>query len=205
MTTSNDPEELRTEIEQTRVNLSQNVNALGEAVTPGAIARRQVDKVKGAGVGVKDRIMGSADDARSSVSGSVGGSASSLGDSAGNVQQAAVRKAQGNPLAAGLIALGAGWLVGSLLPASDKERQAAATVKEKAQPVVSEAQSVAKDAAQNLQQPAQDAVESVKTTAQDAAETVRAEGQTAGQDVKASVQDSKDTVQQHQQRPDTSL
>jgi hypothetical protein len=205
MTTSNDPEELRTEIEQTRVNLSQNVNALGEAVTPGAIARRQVDKVKGAGVGVKDRIMGSADDARSSVSGSVGGSASSLGDSAGNVQQAAVRKAQGNPLAAGLIALGAGWLVGSLLPASDKERQAAATVKEKAQPVVSEAQSVAKDAAQNLQQPAQDAVESVRTTAQDAAETVKAEGQTAGQDVKASVQDSKDTVQQHQQRPDTSL
>jgi hypothetical protein len=205
MTTSNDPEELRTEIEQTRANLSQNVNALGEAVTPGAIARRQVDKVKGAGVGVKEKIMGSADDARSSMSGSVGGSASSLGDSAGNMQQAAVRKAQGNPLAAGLIALGAGWLVGSLLPASDKERQAAATVKEKAQPVVSEAQSVAKDAAQNLQQPAQDAVESVKTTAQDAAETVRAEGQTAGQDVKASVQDSKETVQQHPQRPDTSL
>ncbi|HEV7875915.1 MAG TPA: DUF3618 domain-containing protein [Nocardioides sp.] len=205
MTTSNDPEELRTEIEQTRANLSQNVNALGEAVTPGAIARRQVDKVKGAGVGVKEKIMGSADDARSSMSGSVGGSASSLGDSAGNMQQAAVRKAQGNPLAAGLIALGAGWLVGSLLPASDKERQAAATVKEKAQPVVSEAQSVAKDAAQNLQQPAQDAVESVKTTAQDAAETVKAEGQTAGQDVKASVQDSKETVQQHQQRPDTSL
>ena len=205
MTTSNDPEELRTEIEQTRANLSQNVNALGEAVTPGAIARRQVDKVKGAGVGVKEKIMGSADDARSSMSGSVGGSASSLGDSAGNMQQAAVRKAQGNPLAAGLIALGAGWLVGSLLPASDKERQAAATVKEKAQPVVSEAQSVAKDAAQNLQQPAQDAVESVRTTAQDAAETVKAEGQTAGQDVKASVQDSKETVQQHQQRPDTSL
>jgi gas vesicle protein len=205
MTTSNNPEELRTEIEQTRANLSQNVNALGEAVTPGAIARRQVDKVKGAGVGVKDKIMGSADDARSSVS----GSASGLGDSAGNLavnaQQSARRKTQGNPLAAGLIALGAGWLVGSLLPASEKERQAAATVKEKAQPVVSEAQSLAKDAAQNLQQPAQDAVDSVKATAQDAAETVKSEGQTAGQDVKSSVQDSKETVQQHQQRPDTSL
>ena len=44
MTTSNNPEELRTEIEQTRANLSQNVNALGEAVTPGAIARRQVEQ-----------------------------------------------------------------------------------------------------------------------------------------------------------------
>lgn len=205
MTTSNNPEELRTEIEQTRANLSQNVNALGEAVTPGAIARRQVDKVKGAGVGVKDKIMGSADDARSSVSGSASGLGDSAGNLAGNAQQSARRKTQGNPLAAGLIALGAGWLVGSLLPASEKERQAAATVKEKAQPVVSEAQSLAKDAAQNLQQPAQDAVDSVKATAQDAAETVKSEGQTAGQDVKASVQDSKDTVQQHQQRPDTSL
>ncbi len=205
MTTSNNPEELRTEIEQTRANLSQNVNALGEAVTPGAIARRQVDKVKGAGVGVKDKIMGSADDARSSVSGSASGLGDSAGNMAGNAQQSARRKTQGNPLAAGLIALGAGWLVGSLLPASEKERQAAATVKEKAQPVVSEAQSLAKDAAQNLQQPAQDAVDSVKATAQDAAETVKSEGQTAGQDVKASVQDSKDTVQQHQQRPDTAL
>ena len=205
MTTSNNPEELRTEIEQTRANLSQNVNALGEAVTPGAIARRQVDKVKGAGVGVKDKIMGSADDARSSVSGSASGLGDSAGNMAGNAQQSARRKTQGNPLAAGLIALGAGWLVGSLLPASEKERQAAATVKEKAQPVVSEAQSLAKDAAQNLQQPAQDAVDSVKATAQDAAETVKSEGQTASQDVKASVQDSKETVQQHQQRPDTSL
>lgn len=212
MTTSNDPEELRSEIEQTRANLSQNVNALGEAVTPGAIARRQVDKVKGAGVGVKDKIMGSAEDARSSVSGSVSG----LGDSAGNVagaagnmagsaQQTARRKAQGNPLAAGLIALGAGWLVGSLLPASEKERQAAGTVKEKAQPLVSEAQSVAKEAAQNLQQPAQEAVENVKATAQDASQTVKSEGQSATEDVKSSVQDSKETVQQHQQRPDTSL
>src|SRR5919107_1370355 len=164
MTTSNDPEELRTEIEQTRANLSQNVNALGEAVTPSAIARRQVDKVKGAGIGVKDKIMGSAEDARSSVAGSasssassVGDSMSSLGESSGQVPQVARRKAQGNPLAAGMIALGAGWLVGSLLPASEKERQAAAAVKEKAQPVVSEAQSLAKDAAQNLQQPAQEA------------------------------------------------
>ena len=205
MTTSNNPEELRTEIEQTRANLSQNVNALGEAVTPGAIARRQVDKVKGAGVGVKDKIMGSADDARSSVSGSASGLGDSAGSMAGNAQQSARRKTQGNPLAAGLIALGAGWLVGSLLPASEKERQAAAAVKEKAQPVVSEAQSLAKDAAQNLQQPAQDAVDSVKATAQDAAETVKSEGQTASQDVKASVQDSKETVQQHQQRTDTSL
>ena len=201
MTTSNNPDELRTEIEQTRAQLSQDVNALGEAVTPGAIARRQVDKVKGAGVGVKDKVMGSAEDTRTSLS----GSASGLGESASDVQQTARRKTQGSPMAAGLIALGAGWLIGSLLPASQKEREAAAAVKDKTGPVLSEAQSLAKESAQNLQQPAQDAVDSVKGTAQDAVDTVRTEGQQASQDVQASAQDSKETLQQHQQRPDTSL
>ena len=37
---SNDPDQLRAEIERTRSDLSQNVNALGEAVTPGNIAKR---------------------------------------------------------------------------------------------------------------------------------------------------------------------
>ena len=131
MTTSNDPEALRAEIEQTRSNLSQNVNALGEAVTPGNIARRQKDKAKGAAVGLKDKIMGSAENAVSAVgdkasdlgsnvgggvsgaAGGVGGTVSSVGGTVSSAPQTAMSQAQGNPLAAGLIALGAGWLLGS--------------------------------------------------------------------------------------------
>ena len=64
---SNDPDQLRAEIERTRSDLSQNVNALGEAVTPGNIAKRQVDKVAGAAVGLKDKVMGTVDDATGSV------------------------------------------------------------------------------------------------------------------------------------------
>ena len=75
-TSSNDPDALRREIEETRANLSQNVNALGEAVQPSNIAKRQVSKAKGAATGVKDKIMGTAEDkdqadqARENVSGS---------------------------------------------------------------------------------------------------------------------------------------
>src|SRR3954468_20646627 len=86
MTTSNDPDALRAEIEQTRANLSRDVNALGEAVAPSNIAKRQVDKAKGAAVGIKDKVMGSAEDAASSVhhkasgvGGSVSGSVSNVG------------------------------------------------------------------------------------------------------------------------------
>ena len=209
MTTSNDPDALRAEIEATRAHLSRDVNALGEAVTPGNIARRQADKAKGAAVGLKDKVMGSAEDAVSSAHGKASGSLGDATGAVGNVGQSAKAQAQGNPLAAGLIALGAGWLIGSMLPASAKERQAASAVKEQAAPLVSQAQDVAKEAAQeaaqNLKEPAQQAAESVKSTAQGAAETVKAEGQSAAEDVRTSAQQSKENVQEHQSAPGTSL
>jgi gas vesicle protein len=219
-TNPNDPDALRREIEETRANLSQNVNALGEAVQPSNIAKRQVSKVTGAATGVKDKIMGSAEDTVStisgkasdvggSVTGTVSGAGSAVTGSVSSAGQTAKTQAQGNPLAAGLIALGAGWLLGSLLPASSKERQAAAAVKEQATPLVGQAQDmakeVAKETAQELKEPAMSAAESIKSTAQDAAETVKAEGQSAVEDVKSSAQESKDNVQGHQSAPGTSL
>jgi hypothetical protein len=65
-------------------------------------------------------------------------------------------------VAAGLIAIWAGWLVGSLLPASSAGERAAPKVKDAAVPAVSGA---AKDAAAGLQPSAKHAAESVKATA----------------------------------------
>jgi len=216
VTNPNDPDALRAEIEQTRINLSQNVNALGEAVTPSNIAKRQVSKVTGAATGIKDKVMGSAEntasslgDKASSVGGSVSGAGSAVTGTVANAGQTAKSQAQGNPLAAGVIALGAGWLLGSLLPATSRERQAASAVKEQAAPLVGQAQEVAKEVAketaEELKEPAMSAAESVKSTAQEAAQTVKAEGQSAAENVKSSAQDSKDSVQDHQSQPGTSL
>lgn len=191
MTTTSNPDELRAEIEQTRSHLSQNVNALGEAVTPGNIARRQADKAKGAAVGVKDKVMGSVEDQATGVGSSVSGTVSGAGRST-------VNAAQGNPLAAGAIALGAGWLLGSLLPATKKEQQAATTLKDQATPLVEQAQSLGKEAAKEvadqLKEPAKEAAGSVRDTAQEATQTVKAEGQSAADDVTASARDSRDKL-----------
>lgn len=98
----------------------------------------------------------------------------------GKVQQGA----QGNPLTAGLIAVGVGWLVGSLMPASWRERQAAATLKDRAAPLARrEVSNAVKDTAQNVQQPAKEAVEQVKSATSDAAGTVQAEGSAAASGV----------------------
>jgi hypothetical protein len=101
------------------------------------------------------------------------------------------RQAAGNPLAVGLIAVGVGWLAGSLLPASPAEERAAAKVKEAAAPAVTGA---AKDAAANLQDSAQQAAESVKAAATDAAATVKDETASSAHDVQDQAQAARGTV-----------
>ena len=193
------PEQIRQSIEVTRGRLSEDVDMLTETVRPSNIARRQADKVTGRAAALKDRVMGVADDAytRTADAGSsVGVKASELGDKAGEVPRMARRQTQGNPLAAGLIALGVGWLVGSLIPASERERQVAEQLKDKAQPLVEEAKSVAQETAQDLKPLAQEAAEAVKQSAAESAQTVKDEGRSTAQDVQGSASDAADTIRQ---------
>ena len=62
---TNNPDDIRREIEDTRGRLSNDVNALTETVSPSNVARRQADKVAGVATSVKERVMGTADDLRS--------------------------------------------------------------------------------------------------------------------------------------------
>jgi hypothetical protein len=103
----------------------------------------------------------------------------------------AAAKTQGNPLAAALIAFGAGLLVSSLVPAGQKEREAADALKTAAEPVTAQLSEAAKDMAEGLKEPAREAV---KATAADAAENVKGEGRTAVSEVKDTAADAKDQI-----------
>ena len=121
MTESNDPDQIRADIERTRAELSHNVDTLGDTVNPRNIASRQVDKVKDKARTVRDAIMGSPDDPydhgrAGDLQATVQDGASAVGDAVSNAPSVAKRKTRGNPLAAGLIAFGAGLLVSSLIP-----------------------------------------------------------------------------------------
>src|SRR4051795_1265052 len=227
MTTS-DPDVIRRQIEDTRRELSYDVDALNEKVNPARVVDRRVTAAKGRMTSLKERVMGSAHDttsqahgmasnaagsvqgAASNAAGTVQSAASSAADSVSNaassavgaVQQAPdtiVRQAQGNPLAAGLIAFGVGWLVSSLLPATEQEKhlaqQAESAVKEHKDTLLEPAKQAAQEIGDQLKPAAQQAVDSVKTTAQDAATTVTEEGKAAAADVQGQAQQSKETVQ----------
>lgn len=124
------------------------------------------------------------------------GPGSAAGDKVSGARDKIQEQASGNPLAVGLIAVGVGWLLGSLLPATSTEEQAAAKVKEIATPAITGA---AKEAGAHLQDSAQQAAESVKATAADAAATVKDETASSVQDVHDQAQTARDTVTDSQQ------
>ncbi|ANF32210.1 hypothetical protein A0130_11470 [Leifsonia xyli] len=191
---SDDPDVIRAEIEATRRNLSGDVDALADKVTPSKIVDRQARKVKGAWHSVTDRVMGSADD----VSGNVHGAVADAGSTVADAGRTVVNKAQGNPLAVGLIAFGVGALVASLIPASSKEKELAASAKDAAQPLLQEAAEVGKQVANDLKEPAQEAVQSVKETAQEGVSTVKEEATNRASDVADEAKESGQRLQSDQ-------
>ncbi|MDF9752284.1 DUF3618 domain-containing protein [Arthrobacter sp. ES3-54] len=200
---SENPDVIRADIEATRARLGTNVDAVADKVTPSHIVQRQTDKVKenvkDAVFGVKEKVMGAADHTADNVHSAAGSAGAHVSDAGSAVAAAPTQlkaKTQGNPLAAGLIAFGAGLLVSSLIPASQKEREAADALKTAAEPLTTELTDAAKHVAEGLKEPAQEAMENVKATAADATEHVKAEGQTAVADVKDRTAEAKDNVQQ---------
>ena len=200
---SENPDVIRADIEATRARLGTNVDAVADKVTPSHIVQRQTDKVKenvkDAVFGVKEKVMGAADHTAGSVHSAKANAGSHLGDAGAAIGDAPAQvksKTQGNPLAAGLIAFGAGLLVSSLIPASQKEREAADALKTAAEPLTTEVTEAAKHVAEGLKEPAQEAMENVKATAADATDHVKAEGQGAVADVKDRATEAKGNVQQ---------
>lgn len=223
---SSDPDQIRSEIEQTQQELSADVDALTEKLSPPKIVERRVQATRETITNMKDKIMGSTsqgasnawDNASSGTAGlgqtitsgtstardSAASAASSAADAARSAPDLVRRQAVGNPLAAGLIAFGAGWLISSLLPASAPEQQVATQVKdfatEQGRPVAQQLGEAGQQAAQQLRESAQQRALSVKDTAAGAASTVSDEAQAAASQVTSQAQDSAGTVRE-QARP----
>ncbi|RZU16307.1 uncharacterized protein DUF3618 [Kribbella rubisoli] len=202
-----DPEELKRNIEQTRRDVGRDVDALTEKVSPGRVVGRRVDRARGGVHRLKEHVMGSAGSMGGSVSDTAGSAVSTVqdagskvGDAVGSAPDMARARTRGTPLAAGLIAFAAGWVVAAALPASAQERELAQDTKDKAMeaagPVKEQAAQIAQEMKDNLQEPAQQAVENVKQSASEAATEVADEGRSAAHEVADNAKDSADNVRQ---------
>ncbi|MFY1680962.1 DUF3618 domain-containing protein [Micromonospora sp.] len=213
---STDPDQIRREIEATRNSLSTDVDALAYKVSPGRIVDDRKQRARNAFQNVRDRVMGTASDlghgtshaahsvgdrasaAASAVGDGAHAAASTVGDAAHRAPQVIRQKSEGNPIAAGLIAFGVGMLVSSLIPASRREQELAAQVREKAGEhggaVKEKLGAVAGELTEELREPARQATESLRGTAEEAVHAVRDDTRSAAQEVKDSAQQSREQV-----------
>jgi gas vesicle protein len=180
------PEMIRTQIESTREELAYDIDRLADRTSPRRIARRRWDSVRDRVTDLKDRVMGVSDDAAHRMRHASHDTADRVRDAAEDAAagvrhapEAVARGTQGNPIAAGLIAFGAGLLVASLLPETEAERRLAHEVAERAEdlaePLRETGRQVASDLGESVTQAAHEvrdtAAEAVSTTAQRARDT----------------------------------
>ncbi|MEV4278589.1 DUF3618 domain-containing protein [Actinoplanes xinjiangensis] len=193
-----EPERLRQDIENTRASLTRDVDLLAEKTNPGRVAQRRWNTVKEKVMGSTDHARHAAGDTASSAISTVQDKAAHLGDvasgkahdAAGAVRgapQAVTAQTQGNPLAAGIIAFGAGLLAASLVPVTDAERRAGQQLKENSGELTDKVKDVAAGLKEDLSGTVQHAVSEVKDTAQQAAQAAKDQARSSAQDAKEQV------------------
>ena len=197
------PEELREQIAGTRAELGDTLDAIGDRVSPGRVIERRKNRITNGFRSVKDRLMGTASDAGHAVTDRVGSAAGQAGDAGGGAVDAvrgaptaAREQTQGNPLAAGAVAFGVGFLVAAALPKSKTEVQAAGKLLEAAEPVKAQLAEVGHEVADNLKDSAKDAVQQVKETAAEGGRQVSETAKDAAEHGKEAVQDGTDRARQ---------
>jgi ElaB/YqjD/DUF883 family membrane-anchored ribosome-binding protein len=165
-----DPDRIRREIEQTREQMGETVDALGYKTDVKARAKDSIqdkkESVMGAVQSAKDRVVGAGQ---------------SVGDATPDSEQVkhhakrAASVAQENPLGLAVGAVAVGFLAGMLIPSTRVED-------EKLGPV-------ADDVKDRAKQTGQEALERGKQVAQDAAQAAKDSGQEHAQELGSSAQE----------------
>jgi len=183
-----DAEELRREIEGTRAEMSNTLDAIGDRVSPGRVIERKKNRMKNAVQSVSGKVMGAASDKTAHLSQTASGSkdhltqavssgkdhlsqaASSGMESIHGLPDTARNRAQGSPMAAGAVAFGIGFLAAAIFPPSQKEEQAVGSLLDSdaiggVQGLQEKAAGLGQELKEHLQEPAMQAVDSVKEAA----------------------------------------
>ncbi len=165
-----EPDRIREQIEMTRAEMGETVDALGYKTDVKARAKDSIQDTKESVMGVassaKDRLVGAGQ---------------TVGDKTPDTEQVkhqarrAKSVAQENPLGLAVGAIAVGFLAGMLIPATRVEDEKLGTVSD--------------DVVDRIKETGQEALERGKEVAQDAAETAKESGREHATELKSTAQD----------------
>ncbi|MEO6086335.1 MAG: DUF3618 domain-containing protein [Umezawaea sp.] len=203
------PDRIRHEIDQTRAELVADANRIVDHTSPRRIVQRRTRGVRRGLTTIRERVMGTVPQAASHATTTVQDrahdtahavqeqartAANTVADTAEQSAHAIQRapqqvkqQAQGNPLAAGVVAFGAGLLAASLLPKTEAEQDAVQQIGDRVSDYVEPVKEALADSGQRLKEQIGDTVkeaaDEVKQTAGGAAQTTAEHAKEASSDV----------------------
>lgn len=187
---------LRRDMDDSRRRISETVTEIEHRVRPGYVVARRRERIRRRLTDWKDSVFGNDEpeypanrfrthgvgsnsyDARRDDGGEAGlldrgrERGAEAAHAVSETPQLIRRQTRGNPLAAGAVALGAGWLIGSVFPESRRERDLVARHEPELVRTAGAAQGEMADAAHTIRDAALDAVDHVKDAGRDATEGV---------------------------------
>jgi ElaB/YqjD/DUF883 family membrane-anchored ribosome-binding protein len=194
----NSTDQLRREIEHTRADLGETLDAIGDRVSPGRMIERRKNRFVGSVRAVRDRVMGTAADAGRTFEDTGRAIADTAGDAVGSLREtpdALRHQAQGNPLAAGAVAFGFGVLAASMIPPSQREKQATEQLMDKAgEPLRDELKHAGQEMAEHLKEPAREALEGVRQTATEGRDVITETARQAVDETRDTVREEADEI-----------
>jgi hypothetical protein len=161
--------EVRAEIEDTRRDMSETIDAIADRTSPRRIVGRRRERMAEGWRSARQRVMGRAQGARESA----GNATETVVEGARQVPDKVMEQTQGNPVAAGVIAFGAGLLAASLIPPSDPEKRLGGTLREQAGPIQEHLKQAGQQVAEDVKETASEGAEAVKQRASEGATNVR--------------------------------
>lgn len=180
-------EDLRQDIAEERRELAQSIEAIGDRVSPGRIVERRANRLRGRVQSMRSAVMGvppalradgaglvqSAQDVSRSAGEHVSSTAQGIAGAVTGAPDQVAAGTRGNPLAAGLIAFGAGLVTAAVLPKTEREERIGEKAAELVKPAVDEVRSLGEEAVADLRPAAAEAAEHVKDAAMEGLSTVK--------------------------------
>ncbi len=190
-------EELERRARRQRSDVEETIEEIGDRVSPRGVYERQRRNVRQTIGGWKESVMGSPAYDSNHVSDAVSSESGLLdraGDTLAEAPAAIERHTRGNPLAAGLIAFGAGLLAASVAPPSDRERRMVAQRETQVRRVAEDVKDAAQEVGSDLKDEAKRHIQEVKESAADSLETVKDEASDRAKSIKDKAEKAADRM-----------
>jgi gas vesicle protein len=190
--------ELRREADIQRARMGETLEAIGDRLSPPRMVERRKAAVGQTFRNMKERVMGSPDyeepmsqrlsDRAGDAMETAGDTLQAAKDNVQHAPEAIADQTRGNPIAAGIVAFGAGMLLATVFPESSTEQRLVGQAQPQLHHAAEQAKEMGRGVASDARDEAQRAGDAVKAKGSDATQNVRDQAKSSTEEIRRTAQ-----------------